>query len=698
MNIKNAVQMFVSKQKRSVTLKEISSALNIADKKSLKKAVEELKLEAVLVSNNKGKLFSPSICGFIPAKITTYSKTFLFAKPLFSEGDIYIPIEKSSAAIVNDVVMINRVKNTSKGLSGCVERIVKPGSRLCTGMVSVERKKVNFIADSNYKCEIPIEKKSTKGARDKDKVQIEIKTLNGKIFARVLKIYGKSESAKVCADAVVDKNNISTRFSEIALGEALRISERGIRKKDLANRLDLRAERIFTIDGEDAKDLDDAISVEKTPQGYCLGVHIADVSHYIGRNTQLDKEARERGTSVYFADRVIPMLPKKISNGICSLTAGKDRLTFSAIINLDLEGNIVSYDFKKTIINSKVRGVYSEVNDILNNKASKEIKEKYSAVLGSIKLAKELSDILEKQGRKRGKLNLESEEPKFSLSKGGTCINIKPRDRGIAERLIENFMILANESAARLAKEKAIPFVYRVHEEPNLEKIINLSKFITILGFKMPKAALKSPKSSYFVRLLDQAKKTEYYHLISNQVLRAMSKARYSEKPLGHFGLSLEDYCHFTSPIRRYPDTTIHRILSDLIEGEDIKKLISKYSDLALQVAKESSALEVNAVKAEREAEKYYMAEYMKSHVGEKFDGQISGVIQRGIFVKLKNTVEGFVNLENTKEHGGKFSFDGLVSIKNNKTGEIYKIGDKVQVSVDSVNVAQGEIDFKLCK
>lgn len=696
METRSLVEKFINEQKKAISFKEICSTLIFLDKKEIKKALSELKSEALLVENNKGKFMSPALCGFIPAKIISYSQNFLFAEPLFSSGDIYIPIEKNKDAIVNDIVMINRIKNTEKGLSGEVERIVKTGDRTLTGSISVERKKVNFIADEKYRCEIPVNKKFTKGARNKDKVRVEIKILKGKISAKVLKIYGKSTCAKVCADAVIDKNNIATKFSKEALDEALKISKRGIKKKDLENRLDLRNEKIFTIDGEDAKDLDDAISLEKTENGYHLGVHIADVSHYIKYNSVLDNEANERGTSVYFADRVIPMFPKKISNGICSLNAGKDRLTLSAIIHLDNEGNILSYEFKKTVINSKVRGVYSEINSILNNKASKAIKDKYKDILEEIKLAKELSDILEKKASKRGKLNLESDEAKFDLDEKGICTGVKLRERGISERIIENFMILANECAANLAKTKKIPFVYRVHESPNPEKIVNLSKFLSILDLKLPKIALERPKSNHFTRLLNQAKKTEFYDLVSNQVLRAMSKARYFEEPLGHFGLSLEDYCHFTSPIRRYPDTTVHRILSDLIDSSGDENLNSKYKISTSQVSKDSSMAEINAVKAEREAEKYYMAEYMNSQIGKKFEGQISGIIQKGIFIKLKNTVEGFVNLDNSKD--GTFIFDGLMSTKNKKTGKIFRIGDKVKVSVDSVNISQGEIEFKLCK
>ncbi|MDQ5983287.1 MAG: Ribonuclease R [Eubacteriales bacterium SKADARSKE-1] len=694
LNTKEKLLEFISSQNRSVSPKEAYSATGALDKDAFKKAVKELKAEAKLVENNKGKYMAPSVCGFVPAKIITYCKGFLFARPLLGGKDLYIPAEKSLNAMVNDIVMINGIKDTGKGPHGIVERIVSSENRPVTGTVVKNMRGLYFVADFGYQYEIPIKKSRASGISESDKVQVKLCREKNKnqLCAKVVKIYGKSYSAKICADAVIDENNIPNIFSNEALDSAKKIFKDGIKEKDLVGRLDLRSEQIFTIDGSDAKDLDDAISIKKNKDGWELGVHIADVSHYIKKDSVLDLEARQRGTSVYFADRVIPMFPKKISNGICSLTAGEDRLTFSAIMELDVEGNLLSFEFKKSVINSKVRGVYSEINEILNGSTNKDLLSKYAVVLDSIKIASELSDLLTQKSKKRGMLDLDSSEAKFTLDENGVCIDVERREVGESEKIIENFMILANEAAATLARNTNIPFVYRVHEVPDPERVRNLSVLVEILGFKLAKSAITQPKPSHFVTLLNKAKNTQYSTLVSDQVLRAMSKARYFEKPLGHFGLSLKNYCHFTSPIRRYPDTTIHRILSDLVAKKDIEKINLKYNEFVKEVSFLSSNDEVRAVKAERDTEKYYMAEYMAKFIGEEFTGKISSVLPRGIFVELDNTIDGFVNLENSAK--GKFIFDGTLSQKNVKTGQKLMVGDTLKIKVDAVNIPSATIDF----
>lgn len=694
MGSKKKLLDFLNSQKRSISKEKAFLECGFKSKQKFKNAMNELKSEALLVENGKGKIVSPKVCGFVKAKIVSYCGNFLFAQPFDSVGDIYIPIEKSSGALVDDIVLINRIKNSEKGLSGAVERVVSKGNRLFTGLIKREKKQIFFIPDSGYKRSLQVVKSNTKGAKENDKVQVKIFLKAGKPSAKVVKVYGKATCAKICADAIIDEKGIATVFSDKAILDAENAAKKGIKKKDILNRVDLRGDLIFTIDGEDAKDLDDAISVAKTENGFCLGVHIADVSHYIKFNSNLDMEARERGTSVYFADRVIPMLPTKISNGICSLNQGEDRLAFSVFINLDVAGNVLNYELKKSVINSKVRGVYSEINKILEGAASKKLQAKYKDVLNALKTAKELSDLLEKNAQKRGKLDLESVESKFTLDENGICVGVEARERGQSEKIIENFMVLANECTANFAIKNNLPFIYRVHEEPDPEKILNLSKFLTLLNLKLPKSAITSPKPKHFVALLNKAKNTEIYEFLSDKVLRSMSKARYFEKPLGHFGLSLSDYCHFTSPIRRYPDTTVHRILSDFLAGKSEKEISKKYGKLVVNVSESASLAEVVATGAERDAEKYYMAEYLSKHMGETFSSQISGMIQKGVFVRLENTVEGFVDLEQMGKH--KYIFDGLLSYKDASTGEKLTLGDKVKVKVDYVNVAEGIIDFTL--
>lgn len=656
-------------------------------------AVNKLRDQGKIIITKKGKIISTKATKLVCAKIISMSNGFAFAKALESDDDIFIFSEKLKLAMVGDTVMIHNIKRSEKGISGEVERIISKGDRTITGTISRRNKWCELIADSAYRFPIPVEKGATMGARDKDKVQVILSCTkrHKKVSARVIKIYGKATSAKICADAIIDANGIPSVFPSDVIDEAKKAASLKITDHDLKDRLDLRNELIFTIDGADAKDLDDAISISLTEKGFKLGVHIADVSHYVKANTKLDEEAQVRGTSVYFADRVIPMLPKEISNGICSLNANEDKLTFSAIMDVDNNGNLLSYEFKKSIINSKVRGVYSEINDILNNTASNDILNKYKVVMDSIFNAKKLSDILEKKAANRGNMDISSRESYFKLDENGVCIDVSPRTQETSEKIIEQFMILANESAAIYAKSSLIPFVYRVHEEPDPEKLQNLSNLVGLLGFNNKKIKVGAHAKD-FQSLLEQAKNTTSYKIISHQVLRTMSKAKYSQNPLGHFGLSLSDYCHFTSPIRRYPDTAIHRILSDLIKNEDINKLQKKYSDFAITAAKNSSLCEIRAMKAERDAEKCYMAEFMSQHIGEVFSGIISGVNQKGVFVELENSVEGFLSLEYFPEC--KFVFDGLTKHKDELSNFSLAIGDNIKIKVVSAYVPTGSIDF----
>ena len=646
-NIKNDLLYYINSQVCAVPIKTVYNELNLDDIRKFNEAVDELIGEAKLILTKKDKLISPKACGFIPAKVISHTKSCVFAKPLFGGEDLYIPIEKSKKCMLGDIVMLNRVKDSAKGKNAAVERIVTPGNRIISGKVLRTKRGAEFIADSGYKYSIPIKKNKTKGIKNDDKVLAKLfsEKESKKIFAKVIKVYGQSQSARVCADAIIDTAGILTVFDDATLKEAKKLSKFGINSEEIKNRIDLRNELIFTIDGEDAKDLDDAISIKKTKTGWQLGVHIADVSHYIKPGSHLDNEAMERGTSVYFADRVIPMLPKELSNGICSLNANEDRLAFSALLNIDKKGNLKTFEFKKSVINSKVRGIYSEVNSILMAKASEKVKKKYSLIENSLLEAYELSKILHENAQKRGNMELESTEARFKLDDNGVCVDVKKRTRGAAEEMIEQFMIMANQAAALYAKGAQIPFVFRVHEMPSPEKINILAQTMSLFGLKAYRIR-QGLKVKDISDILEQIKGTDISSIVSNQVLRSMSKARYFEEPLGHFGLALEDYCHFTSPIRRYPDTAIHRILSDLVRGVSVDKIEKNYKNFVKSVSEKSSECEIRAMKAERDAEKCYMAEYMQAHIGETFEGKISGVIQTGLFVELESGIEGFVEIE----------------------------------------------------
>lgn len=695
-NIKNEILQIINSTTSSLAPDFIFQKISENDLNSFINSIKELKNEGKIIITKKKKIASAKNCGLIAAKIISQSKGFAFAKTLENSKDIFIFSEKLKFAMVNDIVMLTNIKNSLKGPIGEVERIVTKGEHLITGTIQRSRTGCEIIPDANFRYNIPVDKGYTLGARNNDKVQAILSSTprRPQPKARVLKIYGKATSAQVCADAIIDSNKIPTFFPENVINEAKRVSSKPITQDDINNRIDLRNEIIFTIDGKDAKDLDDAISIQKIENGWKLGVHIADVSHYVKFNTPLDREALSRGTSVYFADRVIPMLPTELSNGVCSLNANEDKLTFSCIMNIDNKGNLISYEFKKSIINSKVRGIYSEINSIINKTASKSIMSKYNIILNSIKEGINLSNLLIKKSNQRGTVDLESSESKFELDKNGVCINISKREQGQSEKMIEQFMIMANQAAAIYARNSIVPFVYRVHESPDPEKLKILSDLCNALGINSRRIR-EGVKTSDFANLLNQAKELSTKKILSHQILRTMSKAKYSTNPIGHFGLSLKDYCHFTSPIRRYPDTAIHRILSDLVKGKNINKITKLYSDYVVLASTASTDCEIRAMKTERDTEKCYMAEYMSSHIGDIYDGIVSGVVPKGFFVELENNVEGFVSLNDYPEC--KFVFDGIISHKDELSNKKISIGDKIKVEVISSYIPTGTIDFREC-
>lgn len=671
----------------------------ILETEHFNRAVSLLESEGEIIIIKRKKIALPYQAGYLRAVIVRHNKSFLFAEPESKEiDDIYIHAADSKGAMPGDTVMLKNISMTGRGPSAAVDKILVKGSRIITGVVEREKGragKAYVMPDNNFAYRVRIVKGGELKSKNGDKVKAAISYDQKErlIKARVIHIYGCADSAKICSDAIIDANGIPSKFSVPVKHEAALKAAEPITDEEIAKRLDLRDEPIFTIDGADAKDLDDAISVKKLEKGWELGVHIADVSHYVTAGSKLDESAMDRGTSVYFADRVIPMLPVEISNGCCSLNAGTKKLTFSAILTLDEKAELVDYRFEKSVIDSKVRGVYSEVNAILDGTADDELKEKYKAVYDEIFTAKELADILKAKAKQRGELEIESSELRFVLDENGVCTGVSERERGEAEELIEQFMISANRAAALYAKSAGIPFVYRVHEAPEEDRLETLAELAAACGFQTRR--LKSGvHQTDLAELISKAKETKYSRLISTQVLRTMSKARYSSQPLGHFGLSLADYCHFTSPIRRYPDTSIHRILTDLVSGVPVDEIERKYSDFARESAKLSSDRELRAVRAEREAEKCYAAEYMASHIGEIHDGIISGVTPKGIFVCIENGIEGFVDL--TAIDGAFFEFNGTTSTYDRRSGVSYSIGDEVKIKVTAASVPSGTVDFEL--
>lgn len=694
-DLKGKILEYLQHYPQSITSRGMIKKLKVKDTKSFYNALNQLKNEGAVSVNKKHRIRPAEEKKTVKAKIVSLSKGFAFARPEDGGEDLFIHVNHLNRAFIGDTVVLKNVKESEKGPSADVHLISEKSSRMITGTLCRGSGLCELIPDGAIRYHIPVEKDSAKNIKNGDKVQAEIHRTprTSLLSARIVKVYGNSGSAKICADAIIDQNGIKTRFSEEVLEEARRISGQTVTEQDLKGRLDLRKTSICTIDGADAKDLDDAISVSRTKNGYKLGVHIADVSHYVKEGGALDAEAMERGTSVYFADRVIPMLPKELSNGVCSLNAGEDKLTFSAIIELDKQGAILSYQFKKSVINSKVRGVYSEVNQLFDKTADAELRKKYAPVIRSLNAARELADILKERSIQNGTVDLDSTESKFTLNEEGICINVEPRETGESEQMIEQLMITANQAAAKLARASGIPFVYRVHEQPNPERVANLVQLVGALGLNAQRLKKDGElKTADFADIMKQASGTPAQKVISHQLLRTMAKARYDTAPIGHFGLALADYCHFTSPIRRYPDTAIHRILSAMLKTKNKEELVRRYEAFANAAASESSAAEVRAMQAERSAESCYMAEYVTQHIGDCYDGIISGVTQRGVFVELPNSVEGFVPVESFK--GAKFRFDGMITQIDENTGRKLTIGQPLSIRVAAADVASGRIDF----
>ena len=694
--VNNMVLEALKKQSEPIERRDLQILSGVLEIEEFNNALSYLERKGKIVINRK-KVGLPETMGYAVAVIVRQSRGFSFAQPVDAAmDDIFIHASSVKGAIPGDLVLLKNITAGGKGFSGEVARILEQGSRIITG--TIERPlgkhgRAYIIPDTGFSHHLRIvqggELKSKVG--DKVKAAVSYDQKEKRVYARVIKVYGKGSSARICADAIIDSYGIPTKFPVPVKHEAAIKAAQPITNEEISKRLDLTAEPIFTIDGADAKDLDDAISVKKLENGWELGVHIADVSHYVTKGSKLDEEAQQRGTSVYFADRVIPMLPVELSNGCCSLNADTKKLTFSAIMRLDEKAELVDYRFEKSVIISKVRGVYSEVNAILDGSADEAVKEKYAPVYESIFEAQKLAELLKERAKRRGELEIESSELRFVLDENGVCVDVSARERGQAEELIEQFMITANSAAALYAKSAGIPFVYRVHEEPDPEKLLSLSELAAACGFQTRRLK-DGVRQTDLAALIEKARETKYSCLISTQVLRTMAKARYDAHPLGHFGLSLADYCHFTSPIRRYPDTSIHRILTDLVSGVSVDVIKQRYHEFAVQSAKLSSDYEIRAVKAERDAEKCYAAEYMCAHIGEIHPGVVSGVMSKGIFVMLENGIEGFVNL--LEIEGTDFEFDGKTTITDIRSGKSYSIGDVVSIEVINANVAAGTIDF----
>lgn len=672
--------------------RQLLKKTGVLDKLAFYDALRSLKDRRMILLDREHNAKLIPVGEDVEATLVSLSKNFGFARPDGGGDDIFIHGSALQGALVGDRIIVGDIRKDDRGPSGRVRRIVEHKPAQTTGTVSITDEGIEFIPDNAIRYNLRMRERDLNGAKNGDKVMASLEQdyRGDWAYASVKKVFGSGRTARVCADAIVEQYGIPHVFPQEVLDEAERVGNEPISDEEYAKRLDLRGEPIFTIDSKDAKDLDDAISVKRTDFGYTLGVHIADVSHYVKEGSAIDEEAINRGTSVYFADRVIPMLPEVLSNGACSLNAGTDKLAFSALIELDKEGHITKYDFKKTIINSKVRGVYSEVNEILDGTASEEILNKYAPVKESLMSAKELADILKANSAARGTMELDSGESKFILDENGICIDIMPRVSGEAEQLIEQMMVTANIAAAKFSLDHKLPFLYRVHGTPDPKRVEELVTLLQLVGVPCKEIVKPNPETQDFAAILDRVRGLPCETLVSQRLLRTMEKARYSTEETGHFGLALSDYSHYTSPIRRYPDTSIHRVLSAFVEGMPAEEVRRRYAQFCETSATESSRNEIRALIAERDAEDCYMAEYMSQHIGEHFEGTVSGVTMRGVFVRLENSVEGFVSLDAFE--GEDFVYDGLITQRSPKRE--LTIGTPLPIIVASAYVATGKVDF----
>ncbi len=657
-------------------------------------AFSQLRNEGVVMMKKGMKAALCFRIDVFPGAVTRLSRTFGFA--VTDDGiEYFIPGKCMLGAMPGDRVLISPIPSRSGEPEGEILDILEFGSSQLTGRIEFEDVKPYLVPDTASKNHVIIVREESIPFENGDKVLAEI-VYRGRRHAehkvRITLVFGSSEYAASSAASILAVHGAPTAFPDEVLKEARKIAEGGVQEYSFNNREDLRDMTIFTIDGAESKDLDDAVSVEKTRKGYCLGVHIADVSHYVKGNSAIDKEALLRGTSIYYADKVIPMLPKELSNGICSLNPDEDRLTLSAFMELDNEGNMLSYRFCKSVIRSRVKGVYSEINRILDGTETPEIADKYSAVRKNIMLMNELADKLIAKKKLRHAPEIETTESKLIIDENGICCDVIPRERGKAERIIEEFMLTANEAAARLAKDKKVPFVYRIHEAPPEAKTEALHEILPKYGFECPHFSEFKP--AHAAKILESAKDTDKFEAVNMLVLRSMAKAKYSHEPLGHFGLVLDDYAHFTSPIRRYPDLAIHRIITDILAGYNGEWLSKRYEGFAINAADRSSAAEIRAVTIERECEDCYKAEYMKAHIGESFTARISGVTEFGFYAELPNTVEGLVHIRTLPE--GEYDYCEPVSLTEKFSGTTYALGQTVRVICAAVNVSDGTIDFVL--
>ena len=680
--------------------KEIAVVLNVpkTQKHELMEVLDALLADGKVELTGKGK-YIKSNGKFLTGTFTAHPRGFGFVTVEGEEEDIFIPADQTNGAFHMDTVQVAIARTSSgKRKEGTVVKIVARGTTqlVCTYEKS---KTFGFAVPDNQRFaqDIFIPAERSKGAVSGHKVVVEITDYgkNGKKpEGKVVEIIGHINDPGTDIMSIVKGYDLPVEFSPKIMKQVENVSNE-VSKADMAGRMDLRDWQTVTIDGEDAKDLDDAITLVKEGELYKLGVHIADVSNYVQENSALDVEALKRGTSVYLVDRVIPMLPHKLSNGICSLNAGENRLALSCIMMIDAKGNVVDHTIAETVIRVDRRMSYTSVKKILEEHDEAECRE-YEELVPMFELMRELAAILRKKRMKRGSIDFDFPETKIILDEKGRPVEIKPYDRNVATKIIEDFMLIANETVAQDYFWQELPFVYRTHENPDAEKIKKLGTFINNFGYTIHIGQDEvHPKE--LQKLLMKIDGTPEEALISRLTLRSMKQAKYTTMNTGHFGLATNYYCHFTSPIRRYPDLQIHRIIKDNLRGRMNAGKIDHYEKILPEVAKHSSEMERRADEAERETDKLKKVEYMEERIGQVFEGVISGVTEWGFYVELPNTIEGLVHVTTLTDDYYHYQ-EATYEMVGEATNRRYKLGQKVKVMVMGTDRLLRTIDFRVVR
>ena len=685
----------LKKENKAYSVHELEDLIGIKSVDGLKallKALNNLEDELMVYRSNKDKFMLFNNSHLKIGKLIGNKKGYGFVD-IEGDEDVYVASSNMNGAIHSDRVIVEIISKKGMELEGRIVKVVNRNLKQVVGEIYHYDGKCFINSDeSKLNVKVMIDKNKTMGAMDGHKVLVKLtgKKHDNVYSGEVVKIIGHKNDPGVDILSVAYKYDINDVFSEEIMDEVNELPDE-VLENEYSGRRDLRDKEIFTIDGDDTKDIDDAISIEKLDNGnYKLGVHIADVSYYVKENTRLDEEAFERGTSVYLADRVIPMLPHKLSNGICSLNPNVDRLAISCEMEIDHKGDIVSYDIFESVIKSRLQMTYKKVNKILEENI---IPEGYEPYEKSLRLMSELADILRANKIRRGYMDFELDEAKIIVDDDGKAIDVVLRERGTGEKLIEDFMIAANETVATCIYFMELPFVYRVHGEPSEEKITNFLKFVSILGYHVD-GKVKDIHPKTMQSILNQLKDKKEFHILSSLLLRSMQKAVYDYKNIGHFGLGSKCYTHFTSPIRRYPDTTVHRLVRKYLFKHELDSDTISYWERKLPVlTAHTSEREQAAANCEREVDDMKKAEYMMNHIGESFDGIVSSVVSFGMFIELPNSVEGLIKLDDLTDD--EYIYDETTfSLAGTRTKKRFRLGDDIKITVKAANKEAKTIDF----